>query len=163
MKQLFAKIALALSLLCFGNAFAEPVTYLVSDGNGRPLVFAVINYKSNGFEATIEGQKLSVEVSANKVVMTMGKIIMTASIDSGGYYHNRVGAWRRTDVTTSTGDKGFARMFYAGMTPSGRLYREELWLNGSRLNRSETVIDHNDQIVWSVMTDAEGTMQLTKK
>ena len=161
MKKLFGQIALVLSLLCFGNAFAQQVAYSLKDGNGQPLGQMIFNYKSTGYEATMNGEKVAVEVTGNTAVATMGKLIITMSVD-GSYYHNRVGFWRNTPVITSFGDKGVAKMFYAGMTPNGRLYREELWLNGRLFNRSEAVIDHNDQIVWSVATDSEGTLQLAR-
>jgi hypothetical protein len=161
MKKLFGQIAFVLSLLCFSNAFAQQVVYSLKDGKGKPLGQMVFNYKSTGYEATMNGEKLAVEVSGNTAVATMGKLIITMSVD-GGYYHNRVGFWRTMPVTTSFGDKGIAKMFYAGMTPNGRLYREELWLNGRLFNRSETVIDHNDQIVWSVANDSEGTLRLAR-
>lgn len=161
MKKLFGQIALALSLLCFGNAFAQQVAYSLKDAMGQPLGQMIFNYKSTGYEATMNGEKLAVEVTGNTAVATMGKLIITMPID-GSYYHNRVGFWRTTPVTTSFGDKGVAKMFYAGMTPNGRLYREELWLNGRMYYQSETVVDHNDQIVWSVATDSEGTLQLAR-
>lgn len=178
MKKLFGQIALVLSLLCFGNTFAQQVVYQVSIPPEKIDLAAttpfnvnkmcdrivgqmIFHYKSNGYEATMNGEKLAVEVTGNTAVATMGKLIITMSVN-GTYYHNRVGFWRTTPVTTSFGDKGIAKMFYAGMTPNGRLYREELWLNGRLFNRSETVIDHNDQIVWSVATDSEGTLRLAR-
>lgn len=161
MKRLFGQIALVLSLLCFGNAFAQQVTYSLKDGNGQLLGQMVFNYKPNGYEATMNGEKIAVEVSSSTAIAKMGKLVITTSID-GSYYHNRVGQWRTTPVTTSFGDSGYARMFYAGMVPNGRLYREELWLNGRLFSRSETVIDHNDQIVWSVATDSQGTRRLAR-
>lgn len=161
MKKLFGQIALVLSLLCFGNAFAQQVVYSLKDGNGQQLGRMIFNYKSNGYEVTMNGGKAALEINDNKATITMGKLILTMRID-GNYYHNRVNEWRITPVITSFGDRGFAKMFYAGMTPNGRLYREELWLNDQLFNRSETVVDHNDQIVWSVGTDSEGTLRLTR-
>ena len=159
--KLFTKIAITLLLFYTGSTFAEQVSYLMSDESNRPLGRIAINYKSNGYEATMNGERLAVEVTGNTAIATMGKLIITMPID-GTYWHNRVGAWRTVPVTTSFGDKGVAKMFYGGMTANGRLYREELWLNGRLFNRSETVVDHNDQIVWSVATDSEGTLRLTR-
>lgn len=161
MKKLFGQVALVLSLLCFGNAFAEQVVYSLKDGNNQPLGQMVFNYKLGGYEATMKGERLAMEVSGVTATVTMGKLVITMPID-GSYYHNRVGQWRTTPVTTSFGDRGIAKMFYAGMVPNGRLYREELWLNGRLFNRSETVIDHNDQIIWSVATDSQGTLRLSR-
>ncbi len=163
MKKLFGQIAtvLALSVLCLNNAFAQPVVYSLKDGNGQHLGQMVFNYKPTGYEATMNGEKVAVEVYGNTAVATMGKLIITMSID-GTYYHNHVGFWRTRPVTTSFGDKGIAKMLYTGLTPLGREYREELWLNGRFFNRSETLIDHNDQIIWSVVTDSEGTLHLAR-
>jgi hypothetical protein len=160
-RKLFGQIALVLFLLCFGTAFAQQVVYSLKDGSGQPLGRMVFHYKPNGYEATMNGEKLSVEVSGNTATATIGKLIITMPVD-GSYYHNRVGLWRTTPVTTTFGDRGVAKMFYAGMVPNGRLYREELWMNGRLFYRSETVVDHNDQIVWSVATDAQGTLWLTR-
>ena len=162
MKKIFANIALALTVFCFGNAFAQQVTYSLKDGNRQPLGQMTINYTPSGYEATMKGEKLAVEVTGTKAVATMGKLVITIPVDSDGWYHKRVGQLRARPVSTSFGDSGSARMFYVGLTPEGRLYREELWLNGKLFNRSETVIDHNDQIVWSVMSDSQGTLRLTR-
>jgi hypothetical protein len=162
MNKLLAKIAIVLSLLCFGNSFAQVVAYSLKDGDNRPLGQMTINYKQNGYEATMSDQKLALETTGSTTTVTMGKLIITMSVD-GSYYHNRVGFWRTTPVTTSFGDKGSARMYYAGMRPGGRLYLEELWLNGKIFSRSETLIDHNDQIVWSVATDSVGTLRLDRQ
>jgi hypothetical protein len=163
MKRLFVQITFVLSLLYFGNAFAQQVVYSLKDGSGQYLGQMIINYKSNGYEAMAVGsnRKVIVEDIGNTTIVTMGKLIITMQID-GSYYHNRIGQWRLTQVTTSFGDKGVVRMFYTGLTPRGRLYYEELWLNGRPFNRSETVIDHNDQIVWSIATDSEGTLRIDR-
>lgn len=161
MNKLFGQIAIIFSLLCSGNAFAQQVDYFLKDGKGKSLGQMVFNYNPNGYEATMNGQRLAMELTKNTAIATMGKLIITVSID-GIYWHKRVGEWRSTAVTTSFGDKGIAKMFYVGMTPKGRHYREELWLNDHLFNRSETVIDHNDQIVWSVATNQEGTLRLTR-
>lgn len=161
MTKIFVKIAIVLSLLCFGNAFAQQVVYSLRDGSGQYLGKMVVNYKPNGYEATMNSEKVAVEVTGNIAIATMGKLIITMQID-GNYYHDRVGQWRLSRVTTSFGDKGVARMFYAGLTPRGRLYYEEVWLNGYFFNKSETVINHNDQIVWSIMTDSEGTLRIDR-
>lgn len=161
MKKLFRKILIVLSLLCFGNAFAQQVVYSLQAGNGQHLGQMVFNYKSTGYEARMNGEKLSFEVNSNTAITTMGKLVIVTQVD-GSYYHNHVGYSYVRPVTTSFGDSGFAKMFYAGLTPNGRLYREELWLNGRLFSQSETVIDHNDQIVWSVGTDADGTLRITR-
>lgn len=161
MKKLI-HIALVLSLLCFGTAFAQQVMYSLKDGSGQQLGQMAFNYKSNGYEATMNGEKLALEVRGNTATATMGKLIITMALD-GSYYHNRVGYQRTTTVATSFGDTGYAKMVYVGMVPNGRLYREELWLNGQQFNRSETVIDHNDQIVWSVVSDSQGMLRLVRR
>lgn len=160
MKKLFAQIAIVVSFLCFSNAFAQQVEYTI-DENGQYLGQLVINYKPTGYEVGEGKDKLSVEFTNGQATVTIGKLNFTMPID-GNYYHNRVGQWRTTPVITSFGDVGVTKMFYAGLTPYGRLYREELWLNGQIFNRSETVIDHNDQIVWSVATSSKRSLRLAR-
>ena len=162
MKTLFGKIALTLFMFCFGNAFAQQVLYSLKDGNEQPIGQMSINYKPSGYEATMSGKKLAVEVTGNTAVATMGKLVITIPVDGDGYYHKRVGQLRARPVTTSFGGSGSARMLYVGLTPEGRFYREEFWLNGKLFNWSNTVVDHNDQIVWSVMSDSQGTLRLTR-
>jgi len=176
--KLFKQLLVTFLMLCFGNAFAQQVIYQVSIPPEKidlaaitPLNFSkmservigqmVFNYKPNGYEATMNGNMATFEITNNLAVITMQKLVIMMPFD-GDYWHNRVGQWRTVPITTSFGDKGVAKMFYAGLTPRGRLYREEMWLNGRIFIHGDTVIDHNDQIVWSICTDSEGTLRLTR-
>ena len=163
MRKFFTKIAFVLLMMsCFGSAVAQQVVYRLSDGSDQQLGQIVFNYTSaGGYKATMNGEHFTVEITGKNVTATLGKLVITMLID-GPYWHSHVGMWRNTPVTTSFGDKGIARMFYSGMTTRGRLYHEELWLNGQLFNRSETIIDYNNQIVWSVTNDQEGILQLTR-
>ncbi len=161
MKKLLGQIAFVLSLLCFGNAFAQQVMYSLQDGNGQPLGQMNINYKPNGYEATMNGEKISLETTHNTATVTMGKLVITMPINNT-FYHKEVDKWVVRPVTTSFGDKGVHKMLYFGLAIYGRHYREELWLNGRLFMSSSTVIDHNDQIIWSFVKDSHGALSLRR-
>lgn len=116
----------------------------------------VINYTPSGYVARMGDQTTALRVARNVATVTMGKLVLTMLVD-GTYYHKYVGFTRTTPVSTTFGDRGIAQMKYLGMEPGGRRYEEVLFLNGRLHTQSETLIDHNDQIIWSRATDREGT------
>ena len=175
MKFIFKIVSLLWVLMC-GVAFAQPVVYRLSVPSfsmqnlesrtplqlfQKDLGQMVINYRPGGYDAVMDGERLSFSTTAGVATITRGKLVLTISMRDS-FWHNRVGMWRESPVTSSYGDRGIHRMFYAGMVPYGRLYREELWLNGRLFVRSETVIDHMDRIVWSVANDAQGELRLER-
>ena len=162
MKRASLLFAIVLSIFFLGNALGQQVAYSLQDGYGRHLGHVTFIYKPTGYEGMMNGEKFSLEVTSGTAVARLGNLVITTTPFEGNYYQTRVGVWRVTPVTTSFGDTGIAKMFYAGMTTSGRLYHEEMWLNGHLSSRSAMVIDHNDQIVWLVTNDQEGMLYLTR-
>lgn len=158
----FANLFFVVCMLCFGGAYAEEFNYSVQDGNGQHLGQMIIDYKSDGYDAIMNNGVVSVRTSAKNTIMTMGKLIMT--IDSGGddYWRIPFGKWRISKLSTSFGDTGVEKMFYAGLLPSGRLYRVEIWLNGKLFSYGEVIIDSYDHVVWSISTDADGTLIISR-
>lgn len=178
--KFFAKILSALaSISILSGAYAQSVVYRMSTpvekidlasttplNSNSPtevdLGRMVFNYHQKGYVATMSGETLSLEVADNIATVKMGKLTITIREVGVDYWHKMVNVWIDRPVTTSFGDKGVAKMLYAGMRPEGRLYHEELWLNGRRFNQSATVVDHKDQIVWSRATDHKGTLLLSR-
>lgn len=180
--KFFAKILTLLAFISiFGSASAQVVEYNVTSparevnlSNLSTLTIQetdevrvgtlVATYNKRGYVAEMNGQPMSLEVVDDVAAVKMGKLVITIHDVADGYWHTKADTWVDRPVTTSSGDRGIARMYYSGTVPAGgRQYWEELWLNGQLLTKSLTVIDRNDHIIWSRQTDHEGTLMFVRK
>ncbi len=160
--QFILKILAIFVMVCSMNsAFAQLISYTMKDRNGNDLGFMQIIYHQNGYEAKINGTKASFLRFGDKSIASFDGLQITIW-DGGNYWHNRTGITRRSSVTTSSGEVGFHEMLYVGMTKRGRLYQEDLWLEGKLFSRSQTVIDQNDHLVWSTVDDQMGHARIDR-
>ncbi len=132
------------------------------DGNGNLLGQMLIDYKPSGYEATMNGEKITMVVDDSKTIVTMGNLVITMPV-SGNYYHKSINTWRKVPVTTSFGDVGVASMLYAGFISGGHLYYEEIFLNARIFKRTETMVDNFGRIIWSTAYDRSGVTHLTRR
>lgn len=162
MKHLSKIVFVVLAFFSF-TCSAEQVKYLMT-GQGLSQ-HVVIDYKDGGsYEVRMNGGSgsMSFDKSGSVTMTTIGNLIIKMFVE-GPYFHNRLGQWRSVPVITSYGGTGFANMLFVGITPMGRMYREEFWLNGDLFDQSETIIDSNDRIIWSTSNGPGGILTLIRE
>lgn len=156
MKSLFAKMASFLLVVCAISAHAQQtLAYTILNARSEIVDSANITYRPNGYEVSTNSRTTIFNVTPILVTIITPNFTMYMPID-GSYYHSRMGQWRRTTLSTSDGQNGYATMHYHSNTPLGRMYDQEIILGGRLLGRTRTVIDQWNQIVWSIMTDSSG-------
>lgn len=177
MSKFLIQVAAILSLLCVGSAFAQQVAYRVTsiesinisptvpfNINGyteKEVGEMIINYRPDGYDAIIDGMKLTLNFTHSQATIKMNDFVLVFPID-GPYYLKDVGARRKSTIATSFGDKGYVEMTHLGFIKGGRKYVEKTWLNGELISDTSTVIDSNNQIVWSVSTTSEEVITLKR-
>lgn len=102
----------------------------------RAIIPSLFSVLFTAYTSKAVGQEMSKPVAIERAGLSM-----TVYTDNGEYFHNRHGMWRISRVVTSSGKEGIAKVFYAGVTFEGCLYREEIWIDGKLVYANTELFD----------------------
>lgn len=134
-----------------------------------PLGEMVVTYSQNGYVTERGGQISETKIEPTGdggaiMKMSVGSLTILTIIGRTTWYHDQVGVWQTGLVTTTSNEVvGEAKMYYVGPTESGRLYREILRINNRVVSESETLVDHNDHIIWSEGSTLQGRVRMERQ